>query len=390
MARYRIIFTDDALAVVGKALEQYTSIELIHRFNEPSSGTVVAPAFPWLLEAVYTPNNRVIVIRDGEIEMAGPIEKAGPLNYDAARDGEHGTGTVTFNFGDDFATVANREIYPDPANASTAQTVARYLITAVNGETAMRNLVNLNIGPGALAGRQLAGLVLGAVAGVGTNVTKSFRFTPLGDGLRDVALSAGGLGFRIVQVDATTLEFQVYETRDLTNVVRFGRNLGNVSKVTYEIEAPTANVSIVGGADAGIDRVIRERSDAASVAAYGRREQFVDSRSAQNSTEMDQAGDDEIKNNGAKARLTIEVIETPSQQYRRDFHLGDTVSVSPFTGVEVADIVQAVTIDVDSDGVERVKPTIGTTDSFSLAGIRVQQQLLRQLAQLRTSIEIAP
>lgn len=370
----------------------WRAIALSPRFNQVGSGNFTTSATPDVLAAVNTPENRVVVIRepadgDSVIEMSGPIERQ-PFGYKAERDGTDGPGTVTVWFADDLARIAKRLVYPNPAQASTAQTVAKYTISAVNAEDAMRALVNLNAGPGALTARRVPGLVLGADNGLGTTVSTSFtRATHLTDALREVARLGGGLGFRTQQV-GTQIQFQVYAPRDLTDTVWFSRDLGNIRDVDYEPEAPKATVAIVGDAAAGTGRVIKERTNTAALAAgWFRSEAFVDARSAANATELDQAGDEHLADSGPSARLNLVAVETPSQRYRDHFAVGDSVTCEVFDGYRVVDIVRGVDITVSAEKGETVVPIIGAQgDALADAKAAELDKLRKRITQIEGAL----
>lgn len=386
---YKILFTtSDLSAYIGNPLRIFSRIALTLRFNEVSSGEFTSRAYPWLMDVVNAIGTRVVVMRDGVIILAGPIEDQGPYLYDAAVDGEDGDGTVTVRFADDLSLIAGRLVYPNPAQDADAQTSARYTITGVNGEVAMRALVNLNAGPGALTDREIPALVLGPLASVGTNVNYSARFEPLCDSLRAVAVAAGGLGFRTQQV-GSTIEFQVYEPEDLTSSARFGRNIGNLRTLEYQVTSPIATVAIVGGQDAGADRVIRERPNSTALAeGWPRREVWVDRRDIDNTPELDAAGDEELTNNAVAIRLVIGAIDTESQRYPGDYDLGDEVSNRVFDD-SVPEIIRAIDIEMTPDGGEVVTPTIGTQEAaLSNSTVLLQRKLQRQAAFAGTAGEI--
>src|SRR6185312_11415134 len=207
---YTLVITNPAgsqlVETIGEPVPEsrapgWTEINLKPRHMVVGYGDFTVAATPEILTAVNTPENRVVVQREEDgagvsVEMCGPIESV-PSGYQAERDGDDGPGRVTVRFASDDARLADRLVYPSPNLAATAQTVTtRYTITGVNPETAMRNLFNLNAGPGALAPRQFPGFVL-ATAGTpllpAATVSTSFtRDTVLTDALREVSrLSAG-------------------------------------------------------------------------------------------------------------------------------------------------------------------------------------------------------
>lgn len=374
----------------------WSNIDLKPRHNVVGYGEFTVSALPAYLTAVNTPENRVVVQREADgaglsVEMCGPIE-AQPYGYEAQRDGTDGPGTVTVRFADDTARCADRLVYPNPAQASTAQTVVRYSIAAVNPEDAIRALVNLNAGPGALVARRVPGLVLGTDNGLMPGVTISTSFTRdtiLTDALRECSRLAGGLGigFRIQQVN-TTLEFQTFAPRDLSASVVYGRSFGNVESLSYEPSAPTDTVAIVGDATAGAARVVKERSSAAAAAAgWFRREVWVDARGAANATELEQAGDKALAEGAATYQVSLVALETLDTRWGYDVRPGDQVSVEVADGVFVTALVQGADITVTPDKGETIKPLIATSaDSLIDAKAAEIRRLWRTVAALQGAL----
>ncbi len=379
----QILFTDRNLVPVGDPLPVWRELDIVGRFNEPGSGSFKSPVTPDLLDQVQ-PGNRVVVIRDGQEFLAGPIEKPGPYQWSLGNSGDDaGAGLLTVTFAEDEALVAGRTVYPDPTVAATAQTTAAYWTrTAANAELVLRDAVNLNAGPGALLARRVPGLVLGTLAGVGSNVTITSRWEPLGDLLRRVALAGGGLGYRTHQV-GQSIAFQVYQPRDLTGAVRFSRGLGNLRAITYEPEAPTATVAIVGGPGELEARTIREVVDSAGAASWWRLETFLDQTQTSVTAELDQAGADALASAGEQARLTTVTIDTPTQRYGYEYGLGDRVSVELYPGVEIQDVVRGFHLQANPKTGEIVTAVIGTQEASRDPGwLKIGRDLARRLSQL--------
>lgn len=383
-----LLVTDRNLNVVGYPIAEWTALDVTLRFNEPASGSFQAPRTA-MSSAQLAPGNRVVVVRDGVVFCAGPIEEPGPETWSVEGQAS-GPGTVEVRFSDDLASVAARITYPDPAAAATAQTsTARWTSTAAAGDI-IRSLVNLNAGPGALTARRVPQLVLGAGAGLGTSVKFGTRFLPLGDDLRSAAITGGGLGFRTRQ-DMTTDEivFDVYQPQDLTGTVRFSPGLGNLRSYRYEPKAPTATVAIVGGKDVGTSRVVVERTNAAAVSAWGRMETFVDQRQSTDTTadttELNQAGDEALTRGAETARLSSVTVDTPDQRYGAHYQLGDRVSVELASGVEVTDVVRAVHLQMTPQAGEVVTALVGSQEASSDAlWLAYMRDISRRLDELET------
>lgn len=381
----------------------WSEIRLGPRLNEVGTGTIACTARPDILAAVNQPDNRVVALRETEtgdeptVELAGPIELP-KHGYQAARDGIDGPGLLTVTFADDLVLLAERLVYANPAVAATAQTTTKYTITGQNPETAARNLVNLNAGPGALTARRTPGLVLGPVNNVLAGVTVSTSFTRdavLADALREVVrLGAVAAGIwprrprlRVVPVN-NQLQFVVELPPDLSADVVFSRELGNVDESEYAPEAPTDTVAIVGDATPGTGRVFKERiNTAAHNAGWRRREVWVDARGADNAAEQEQAGDEALAEGGPKNGYTLKPIETPQTRYGYDYPLGALVSAEAYPGAFISAVVTGADITVTAEKGEQVAPIIGVEgDRITDRKAAEIRRILRRLSAIEGSL----
>ncbi|GGM27224.1 hypothetical protein GCM10011608_09990 [Micromonospora sonchi] len=383
-ARYILWVTDHNLVPISQQIDDWTSISVTLRHNEPSSGEITAPSTRELVEAIRTPRARIVLERNGEILLAGPIEST-PHQWTADEHGFDGAGDLTVRWADDLALIAGRLSYPNPAQAATAQTIAKWTATG-NPEALIRDLVNLNAGPGALTARRIPRLVLGPSAGATGSVTWSTRFQPVTDDMRGIAaISPTRIGFRTQQV-GSSIEFQVYLPTDRTQGIWFSRSMGNVVSIEHEPEIAAATVAICGGKDAGANRLILERGTPGD---QHRIEVFVDGSGADNATQLSALGDEELANSAEVQRLAVVAADIDGQRYG-DYQLGDVVAVEAYPGMpDVPDIVAAVEISVDPDDGETVRPIIGANSAQLLnPAAAVQQQILRALARRGALVEI--
>ncbi|QKW15387.1 siphovirus ReqiPepy6 Gp37-like family protein [Verrucosispora sp. NA02020] len=383
-AQYTIWISDHNLAPISQQVDDWSSISLTLRFNEVSSGEFTAPAHPELVAAARTPMARVVVERNGEILLAGPIEYT-PLKYDAETHGYDGHGDITVRWADDLALIAGRISYPNPTLAATAQDVAKWTQTGTP-EVLMRALVDSNGGPGALSDRRIPCLVLGASAGITGSVTWSTRFQPVTDDLRGIAaIAPTRVGFRTQQVDGD-IEFQVFTPTDRTGSIWFSRSMGNLVSLDHEPEAPKTTVGIGGGKDAGVNRLIIERGTPGD---WWRLETFVDGAGADNLTELQAMTDEEIANNAEVQRLAVVAADVDGQRFG-DYQLGDVVAVEAAPGQpDVPDIVSAVEIEVDPGDGETIRPIIGVNSAQMLnPAAAVQRDILRALSRRGAFVEI--
>lgn len=351
-----VLVCDSTLAPVTDPVA-YTSLSCEPKFNAVGSGEFTAPATPDLVDAVTTPGNSVVIVRDGIYFGGGPIEKPGCLTWAP----DAGVGEVTVNFATWEQVLTRRLTYPDPTLAANAQVTTAWSSVATNAEIIMRNLVDQNAGDSAATARRISGLHLGDLAGVGTSIDCTTRFEVLTDVLRRVAAAGGGLGFRIRQAGRSDLRFEVYAPRDQSASVRFSRSLNNLLTLKTDPEAPTATVVLVGGDGTGVDKTIVERSDAAAVASWGRYEMWVNQSGSDTTlTEMAQAGDAALVEKGEKPGVSATAVDGPKARYGTDYQLGDQVSVEPTPGVSVVDVVTAVKLTAVPDRGDQVVATVGT------------------------------
>lgn len=355
-ADYVVLFTDRNLAVIGDPIVCWTQLDLTLRFNEPSSGLVTTPGHSWITEQVR-PGNRVVVIRNGEVCLAGPIES---WQHERSDEGDNaGDGQLTVTFADDLASIVAREVYPDPVHDPEGQTLDNWTFTG-NAELALRALVNTQAGPGARTERRVPQLILGPLASVGSSVTVTAdRMQDLGDVAREIALTGGNLGFRAWQ-DGTNIKFGVYAPPDKSGLVRFGFGLGNLRYISHQVKAPTVTTAIVGGQGTGADSYMLHRTNTTDETAWGRFEKLV-SRPGNDPTQaLQDDGDLQLGQGAPTTQLTINVSDLPDQRYGEHYQLGDIASVETWPGQQISDIIRTVHLQVYATSNEYVSATIGS------------------------------
>jgi hypothetical protein len=381
----QLLVTDRDLIVQGDPINDWLSLDVTSRFNEPGGGSVQLVAHPQVM-AQLQPGHRLVVIRDGAIWSAGPMEITQDYSWGIGSDGQAPPGQVTVAFSDDLAVPAGYLTWANPAATWAAQPdTASYSLTATNAEVIIRTLVNLNCGPGALAARQIPHLVLDDVAGVGTTTTVNTRFEGLLATCRRVAVDGGAIGFRTRQ-DGQQIKFGCYQPRDLTATARFSEGLGNLRSITYKQSAPTVTHALVQGSEveAPADRKFTEIADAAAAAAWWRVEQLV-SGSADDDTagELTQEGTAALSDGAAPVELATVTVDTEDLKAGRDFGLGDRVTVALPTGLEVADVVRSIHLQATPGSGEHVTSLVGSPSATSDPQIvRLVRELGRRLGRL--------
>ncbi|MEU0078574.1 hypothetical protein ABZY58_11810 [Micromonospora tulbaghiae] len=357
-----VLITDAALNVVGDPINVWKTVDCTLRHNEVSSGQFTVPAYPWIREQIDA-GRRAVVVRDGDIFVAGPIES---VQVEQSDDGENsGVGSLTVEFADDFAHIANRILYADPANPPEGWTTAQWLFSGV-GEQALREMVNLNAGPGARAERRVPQLILGNpnTPLVGSTVNVSTALEPLAEVMRRTALDAGGLGFRTRQdSDIKQIVFEVFQPRDLTSQVRFGFGLQNLRYLGYTLKSPTATTVLVGGQGEDADQRLITRTNATAEAAWGRVETHVARPGSDPDDELNAEGDRELADKGETAQLQTSAYDSDDQRYGHHYRLGDRVSVQVSPTEAVSDLVRLVHLQAWDTAGELVSAMVGTQDA---------------------------
>jgi hypothetical protein len=226
-------------------------------------------------------------------------------------------------------------------------------------EDVMKAYVNANLVAGPVE-RQVAGLTVEASAGLGPTVRASARFEALLDLLNSLA-DVSGLSFTIEQVGGE-LQFRVWQPVDRSSYIRLDLDNGQLSKSEYSYSQPTATRAIVAGQGEAELRTFVERTSTDSLAAesaWGRRiEVFKDQRNTDDVTELEQAGDEVLANDGkTKVAVDIQPTDDTTMRFGIDWNLGDKVAVVVGT-TELSAVVSEVALLVKADGV-RLAATVG-------------------------------
>ena len=255
MATYHL-YVRDMDRLLAAEVDAFASLELTLRYNAPGRWMLTLPWADAAAAYLTVGAGGLVVVRDGTVLLSGPVEWA-ERTWNA-------NGDVLVAAGpDDTGLLASRVALPDPAGPP--YTAHEYDVLTGAAETIMRQYVAYNAGASARPERKIAGLTLDVDHAAGASITGRARFVNLLTLLQQLGL-AGGVGFRVVQ-DGTDLEFQVYESRDLTASVIFSSAMGNLAQFEYGTTAPEANYVICAGGGEGTARTFAERGDSSSITA---------------------------------------------------------------------------------------------------------------------------
>lgn len=380
----RVYVRDTALRRIGQVAD-YTSLTVIPRHNAVGAYTMEISADSDKTGLLVEGNGLIIRTAAGETVMSGPIRTVDWQR--SSSDG--GSGKLTVSGVDDTELLARHTCWPNPTAAIGSQTAPVYKIAGVVAETAMRQLVNLNAGPGALTARRNPLLTLAADAGRGPAVTRQVnQFDNLLTVLADIAAPAG-LGFRVAQT-GTALEFRVYAPVDRTQTARFSFRLGNLSDASYATTPPACTRALVVAGGGSSPRVCKsyDRTDPLFPALVI--EQFVDltgvdTASVDLAAQMDQAAQEALAGGAGQGSLSIAPIDIPRLRYGRDYNVGDTVAAD-VRGAWYTDTVREVTLTCAADATT-VKATVGGDSTGTSAVARIYSliaQVKKDVGRLKT------
>lgn len=347
---------NSALQRVGQLTEaDLVGFKAILRNNNVGSWSATLPVGSKMGEALRQPGAGLILSTAEGTLLSGPTS-----TVVTSQSVDDQTGTYTITGIDDSVLLKERLAYPTPTTADvTAQTIAYDIRTGL-AEAVMKAYVDANIGPSAPALRRVAGLTVQALAGLGPSVRASARFETLHELLRGLA-DVSGLSFTIEQV-GSALQFQVWQPVDRSSYIRLDLDNGQLSKSEYSYTQPKATRTIVAGQGEGTARTFLERTSADSLTAemaWGRRiEVFKDQRNTNDTTELQQAGDEILSVDGkTKVAVDIQPTDDTTMRFGVDWNLGDKVGVV-VGDTQLTAVVTEVALLVKKDGV-RLAATVG-------------------------------
>lgn len=387
----QVLTRDASLRITGQ-LTGWSTLTCTRTLNAAGTWSLTFAATP-AAAGLTGPGAGIVIVRDGVVFASGPVESPG-FSRSAS---DESPGTLKLDGTTDLVCLADRVIYPDPTAPVTAQTAAAQYVRSGAAGAVIEDLVNVNAGPGARAERQVAGLVVPSGSTDGSPVTTNARYAVLTDELRNLALVGGGLVFDVAQQLSATglgqvLAFTVGPHRDLSALARFSFELGNLRAASFGPQAPTVTDAIVAGQGAGTQRNITEYRDGNAEALWGRRvELFVDQRDTADPAQLAQSGQQALAGGAEQVQLASTTVDGPTLRFGADdtpdgvvgYRLGDLVSVSPFPGTAVTDLVRQVTLTVTRDAGEQVTALVGspdsTTDTAAQQRIRALEQRISHL-----------
>lgn len=341
-------------------IDDFQSVKAAPLFNDVGTWELkLNPSVP-LASVLMQPRFGIELVHDSVQVISGPLDNR---TFERNAQGR----TVTLSGYDDNVWLRSRIAHMQPNTAAPPYAIDAHDTRTGVASQVIREYVDANLGPSALSVRRVPGLTIRSDPAMGTNISGEARLQELLEFIRGLAISGGGLGFKIAQFNAG-LQFQMWQPQDLSQTVKFSEALGNLGDYTFTDKAPVANYVFCGGGEELTDRVFVEGSDGDSVATWGRREEFRDRRDTTDTAEMQQTITEELTDQGPQTSLTINPFDTPNQRYGIDYQLGDIVTVI-VEGEAIVNPVTGVELTYDPDGPLKTTSTIGTPNRASLWGL---------------------
>ncbi|MFE9865863.1 siphovirus ReqiPepy6 Gp37-like family protein [Streptomyces sp. NPDC005506] len=371
--------------IIGQ-LDDFSQAQLVMRYNAVSNWALDISATDRnasFLAPASNPGGGLIFKLYGSTLLSGPIHTFG---YSSSPDGAK---KLTVAGPDDTIHTAAALVFPDPAHEVDAQTTSYYAVIASTAytETLMKNLVNLNLGPGALTARRKSGLTVETSTNRGrTGHTYQYRFETVLEALTELARLApigtppGYLGFRIVQKSASAgIEFQVYSTTNRLTTATFSEGRGNVISSSYEVKAPTATYAVLG---AGRDTVAGSANTAfvaKSLFGYTRAdtvfpgyrpEMFVDvgeidPTATDAQAQLDEKAQDALYAAATSITISMDPQDNEQLTFGKDYFLGDLVTVVVPYADPIKEQVREVELTFNAQDGLKTEITVGTEATTS-------------------------
>src|SRR5260221_21269 len=352
---YRVIVRNTARTRVGE-IQAFSKLIMRPRFNDVGSWEIdIAVDHPQ--SRLLTPGAWLTFMTATGLEVCSGQLRGLKITWSNS---DMGSGTLTAYGPTAEVVLSDRLIYQVPGSVATSQAAFAYDTRTGVGETIIKQWVDLNAGTSALASRSISGLKIEPDLARGATITGSPRMDNLLTFIQPLAESAG-LGFRVAFGTDDTVEFQMFAPADRSKTAKFGRELGNLQSLEYVQEAPRSSDVVVGGSGLTTARIFREVIDSPTIAIWGNRsETFFDLNNSADSVELDQAGTQEMVQNGPVSGLTIKTIDTPYLTFGVDYYLGDLVSIPEYG---VSDVLRGVDIEWGSGAAPQTTSAVGTWSS---------------------------
>ncbi len=247
----------------------------------------------------------------------------------------------------------------------------------------MKEVVDENLGSsagvdgfGASRGFDSSFFSVQADAGAGPSITKSFAWRNVLVLLQDLSDAAREAGtevyFAIVPTSVTTFEFQTFidqpgQDRRLpagSGPILFSLGQGNIELPILEDDfEQEINYVYGGGQGEAAARDIQEVRDLDRINAsiWNRRESFRDSRHETTSAGVTDEAEIRLIEGRPRRRFSTDLLSVDGARYGLDWDFGDRITVE-YLKEQFNGLIRAVSINVDSEGLETVSGRLEVED----------------------------
>lgn len=364
---WRVEVRDAALDVIG-VCDVYDVLDVTLRQRKAGAWAMSMPA-AHPQASLFTEGSGIIVWAPWDAEK--PVFTGPVLNISPSLPTKDSAATLDVSGIDDTALLADRIVLPDPSSSMSDQDAVAAWSYSGKAEGAIRTVVNVNAGAGAIVSRRMCNADPFSRLGnppilLGSTMTVASRFDNLLMFIGEIA-AIDNLHVRLYQPRAVkALHLEVSAPADLSDHVRLSQHTGTLVTANGTLGAPGATHVLVAGGGEGTARVLVERSDTSMQAVWGRRvEAFRDARDTSDLIELAKRGDETLAEAIATAAVSLTPVDTMYQRYGYDYGLGDTITVE-VGNQQYTDIVTSVKITLTAAGGVFTVPSVGDPDATNL------------------------
>ena len=359
MANYQIwVLNDDYSRSIlfANTMTRKSWVGLRYRMalNGMDSATLTVLAHDPGLAKLDVPNQRLLILRDGQVVFGGRLDS-------------EAWAILPTSPGDDDVYPIGAVGYAAYAQFRAQLPPAGHDVHNLSGplDDVAKALIRTNLGSGADAARQYPDLTVAADVGLGAATHHRWRGMTVYRRIEDLAAEANGqLWWRFVPSE-TGVEFVtrwgLWGEDKSTGKAVFAIDRANFLEMAYRRDAGGhVNYIYAAGQGAGAARTIEIVQDPAAIAAWGRRERWLDRRDAEETEILVAEAEIEL----AKGRVFEGMTVVPRHNtWPGMWDLGDKVRVQAKRyGREYIHeaIVKSVTVTVTPDELEIVEPEFVT------------------------------
>lgn len=200
-------------------------------------------------------------------------------------------------------------------------------------ETVLKGYVEDHAGAGATSTRQVPGLVVLPSLGRGSIITYQGRYQTIAQAIAEISRQQG-FGWEVTLNSTTnTLEFDVVFGVDRAagsmQPVYFDMSLETIRSMQWTVsDLDRKNLAVVAGKGEGLSRpTVTRFISPLEPTGFARREVFVDAQDASDIVVLELKGDAFLVESVKTDAIQAEISEQGPFLYRRDFDLGDIVTI---------------------------------------------------------------